>query len=284
MNDAIRNLSYEGRFVYQHHNALEAMQIVHTLEDGQEKERLISLNGSAREVVRNKDKVMCIHTESKRVDVSPRDETNRFSTLLPIKPDRLAEHYQFDMGDTERVAGRIGQVVLIRPMDNMRYGYRLVLDQHYALPLDSAMMDGEGKLISRMMFTDLKIGEPPSISASSGMSGSSMQNAARMAGKDESTVSQWDFTRLPNGFALNVHRKKMMPNQAKVDHFVFSDGLASISVYVEGANDGALDGVTSMGSVNAMGKRIGSHQVTVVGEVPHGALEIVIGGIKAKTQ
>lgn len=53
-----------------------------------------------------------------------------------------------------------------------------------------------------------------------------------------------------------------------VDHFVLSDGLASVSVYVETNPREGLEGSTRIGAVHAVGRRVSGYQVTVVGEVP----------------
>jgi len=53
-------------------------------------------------------------------------------------------------------------------------------------------------------------------------------------------------------------------------HLVYSDGLASVSVFIE-KNQGSekhLQGASSMGAVNAFGNSVGDYFVTVVGEVP----------------
>ena len=54
------------------------------------------------------------------------------------------------------------------------------------------------------------------------------------------------------------------------EHLVYSDGLATVSVYVEKLMDGtrSYTGLSNMGAMNAYGTVIDGHQVTVVGEVP----------------
>jgi sigma-E factor negative regulatory protein RseB len=57
-----------------------------------------------------------------------------------------------------------------------------------------------------------------------------------------------------------------------VEQVVFSDGLASVSVFIEEEvehNPANLLGGTRMGAVNVHGRMLGDYHVTVVGEVPH---------------
>jgi sigma-E factor negative regulatory protein RseB len=51
---------------------------------------------------------------------------------------------------------------------------------------------------------------------------------------------------------------------------VFSDGMATVSVYVEKLppDSNAFTGLSNMGAMNAYGTVIDGHQITVVGEVP----------------
>ena len=72
MVQAVRTLAYEGTFVYLHDNQLESMHIVHTVENGQEQEHLVSLNGAAREVIRQSDSVVCVLPDAKVVSVAKR--------------------------------------------------------------------------------------------------------------------------------------------------------------------------------------------------------------------
>ena len=81
----------------------------------------------------------------------------------------------------------------------------------------------------------------------------------------------WSFVRIPEGFSVTSQSLKPMPMKKHlVQHFVLSDGLATVSVYIEksATDEQALDGESSMGSVNAFGRRIAGHRVTVMGEVP----------------
>jgi len=58
---------------------------------------------------------------------------------------------------------------------------------------------------------------------------------------------------------------------------VYSDGLASVSVFVE-SDQGAgkdLQGSSSMGAVNAFGSGVDNYFVTVVGEVPAKTVQLM---------
>ena len=69
----------------------------------------------------------------------------------------------------------------------------------------------------------------------------------------------------------------MRPDSTGTEHLVFSDGLATVSVYVETVTGDSepLGGLSSMGAVNAYGAVADGHQITVVGEVPAATVEMM---------
>ena len=62
-----------------------------------------------------------------------------------------------------------------------------------------------------------------------------------------------------------------------VEHLVVSDGLASVSIFIEDAQkaNGNLQGGTRRGAVNAYGRQLGEYHVTAVGEVPHATVKMI---------
>ena len=63
MGIASKQLNYQGVFAYQTGNSLQSIRIIHRADDQGETERLVSLNGAAREVIRTNDLVTCIFPE-----------------------------------------------------------------------------------------------------------------------------------------------------------------------------------------------------------------------------
>ena len=280
MNRAVRTLDYQGRFVYQYGDHLEALYIRHSDDErGRDHERLVSLNGSVRQVVRDDDTVICLMPRAEKLDVDRRAVGRSLSPILPIRPGELAQHYRFEVGDQTRVAGRKAQEIVILPRDNLRYGYRLALDGEHALPLRTAMLDQDGRVVSQIMFTELRVGEAaeeeheplPDIPSppESGHKGNQRDRAFLMK------PAGWRFLSPPSGFVLSLHRRYAKARGgADVEHFVFSDGLATVSVYVEPLGGHGVMGATHVGPVNVYGRQVDGHQVTVVGEVPTETLQL----------
>jgi sigma-E factor negative regulatory protein RseB len=81
--------------------------------------------------------------------------------------------------------------------------------------------------------------------------------------------SRWAFGSVPVGFKLSVHETRAGANDSVVEHFVFTDGFATMSVYIEkAAAEKMFQGESQMGAIHAYGTQSGDFQITAVGEVP----------------
>lgn len=281
MSQASQNLNYRGIFVYQHNGQLEAMQLIHRAADGAEQERLVALTGEAREVIRDQERVTCILPKSKAVMVDKSIPRKPFPAELPQDLDALSRHYEFLAMGEDRVSGLPSKVVAIRPRDGYRYGYRLWLEQASHLLLRSDLVDADGQAIEQMMFTQMEI-QDDVLDSSELLPALQGEDYTVMGHTDpdhpEHTAvvedSPWQVDWLPAGFMLTHRNQHQMPSHRDpVEHLVFSDGLATVSVYIEPSRPGGLAGASRMGAVNAAGRVVDGHQVTVVGEVPRQTVE-----------
>lgn len=273
MINSVHSLTYEGTFVLLHDNHLESMKLIHAVsEDGTKTERLVSLNGHAREVVRDSASVTCIAPGSRSVSVGSRLRGGGFGAVFSMDLEALYEFYHFQLLQRARIAEREAQVVAILPKDGFRYGYRIYLDTNSFLPLKTDMLNADGKVISQIMFTNLRVAETLQeidISNMEGTAGYRWRNRGRIQPVTESSNPDWHFEALPAGFALTLQTRRANGEGGRTDHFVFSDGLASLSVYIEQEDrDSGLLGASQMGAINAFGRELDGFQVTVVGQVP----------------
>jgi sigma-E factor negative regulatory protein RseB len=289
MANAVQNLDYDGTFVYLHDGKLEAMRIIHARDDLEgERERLVSLTGSAREVLRNNESVTCILPDSKSVMV----ERSRPRQPFPVVPrdlESLQEYYRFETIGDDRIAGYMTRVIAIIPRDAFRYGYRFWIDKDSKMFLRSEMSDADNRPIEQVMFTRLDIGGGiPDVDLEASLTGDGYtwyRHASRGAAADTGDRKpRWSVRRLPSGFVLaNYQRKPMRPNGKETEHMVYSDGLATVSVYVEHpqADAQSFTGLSSMGAINAYGAVVDGYQVTVVGEVPAVTVEMMARSVSA---
>lgn len=272
MSGAVHFLDYEGSLVYLHNNKMEAMRLSHTEQDGYEREQLIALTGSAHQIVRDNYTVTRFQPGRTAATVEDRRMGALGTTLLSFDPEQVLKSYDFVEQEAERVAGRKTRAVAILPRDQARYGYLLHIDAKYALPLKFDVLSGD-QVISQLMFTDIRIRHesPEAILEAKDRD----QNSELLPPPREPYSGPWQFEGLPPGFRLEL------VDEAKgTRHFVLSDGMATMSVYIEGDTKPGMNGQQQMGAFGAYSGDIQGHQVTVVGEVPLNTLQAVWSGVK----
>ena len=272
MAEAMRVQAYEGTLVYEHGDRLDAMEIVHGYIDGEEYERLRVLNGEPFEIIRQGDRVTCVWpaTRELRVDQRPGD---LFAPRPPRDLRSLPGQYRAQLGEETRVAGRGARVLRIHAGDRFRYGYRMWIDRRTGLLLRSDLLDVEGTVHERIMFTEIRpLSGVDRARFEPSLEGQQYRRHDGAPGASKRLADPaWAIGDLPPGFRLVSHRSEAMPPHGQaVQHSVFTDGLASVSVFVEPAETDAmpLRGLSRMGAIHAWGRTLEGHQITAVGEVP----------------
>lgn len=271
-------LNYSGTFIYQSGPIAETSRITHVVEASGEYERLEVLDGSPRQVIRNNDEVWCVFPEKKTV-ISDRSRSQRsFPARLPTALNRVTESYRVSKGQVSRVAGFDAQLVVLEPRDDLRYGHLLWADVKSGLLLKARMVDESGATIEQFMFSDVRIGESvkadttrPSFAGDAGWNVVSAHGSSIEVGD-----SGWRLMRPLPGYVLeSVMRRPLGREQRDVLHMVFSDGLASISVFVEplGQTAAGATGPVSSGAINIYRREVSGHLLTALGEVPMRALQ-----------
>lgn len=287
---AAATLNYDGVFVYQHGDQLESLRIVHKIDEGRVRERIETLTGAPREFVRRDNEVQCILPDEKTVLVEPRHAGNSgFPSVLSERLQDLEGNYTLVVGGEGRVGGRSARQIVIRPRDNFRYGYELWIDRDSGLLLRSDLLDTDGRLLERFMFVQMRVGVPIGAAAlrpehaPEGYAWHRTPNAAINV-----VASAWVATRLPAGFRLSTQMlRSVSAGDHSVEQLVFTDGLATVSVFVEprkGNSDTSLSGSNRMGAVHAYGMRVDDFQVTAVGEVPAETVALIGGSLARKAQ
>jgi sigma-E factor negative regulatory protein RseB len=281
MLDATRHLSYDGTFVYRTGTRVETMRIVHRYAADGERERLIALDGAAREVIRTNDEVMCILPDDAVILVGKR-LVQGFQMNPVFNLTQVPVQYQLSLGGQGRVAGRVAVNLRLSPQDSMRYGYRLSLDQATGLLLRAALLGANEQVLEEIAYTNLTV--PADISdqqlqpSVSGEGFTRYETGPDVGARAVPDEVRWLIAWRPDGFELREYLDGASArDDLSVEHFVYSDGLASLSVFIEQlpATEEPMTGHAQMGAVNAFGRMLEGHQVTVVGEVPAGTVERV---------
>lgn len=281
MSESMRSSNYKGTFVYRHKEKVETLKIIHRHEDGVVSERLITLTGKPREIIRDGETVTCILPERRLVLIDKSRRESRFPGIVPDNLNRLVEHYDLKVHDNpERIAGLLSHVVEVTPGDSYRYGYRLWVADESNLLVRSDLLDHDKETIEQVIFTELELHGQLSDDLFKPQyleDGYDWREIGAVNVATEPASVRWSADNLPPGFVLKTHTRRKKPHSAQpVEHMVFSDGMASVSVFVEsGVRDKMIRGNVRRGALNIYGKRINGHHVTVMGEIPGSTVKLI---------
>ncbi|MDE0193545.1 MAG: MucB/RseB C-terminal domain-containing protein [Gammaproteobacteria bacterium] len=298
MDDAFRNLNYDGVFEYSiashsqiriqnrqgnsafrltaevaHDVTVASFRIVHMVIDGVEHERIAHRGGPGREILRTGGQVSYVlPADGKSFAVAAGLPTGPYPGRI-MRSEDLSANYRFNLSGRSSVIERPAVCLEVHPLDDDRYGFLLWLDEETGLLLRSELRDANGRYLERVEFLSLTVGDSVSEDAlQSEIPGVRVQPA------DESSAApapptvpvSWKIGWVPAGFRItDAH-----PREARKGvHVMFSDGLATFSVFIEAAPQSAAGGVFSRNGATVLlshdltGER-GDYLVTVVGEVP----------------
>jgi sigma-E factor negative regulatory protein RseB len=274
INGASQKLSYTGTFVYRSGDQAETSRIVHAVGRHGARERLETLDGERREIVRSGDEVKCYLPGSETVKIDRQHGSSAFPSLLPSSLQDIRENYEVTTGAIERVAGYDCQLIVLWPKDKLRYGHKLWADVNTGMLLKSETFNDSNELIERFAFTEIAIGGKidqdqlrPRLSAQS--RDWRVENSGAVAAN--LAASGWTIKPELPGFKKMTEMKRTQGGSTQVGHVVYSDGLAAVSVFIEPmANKTSLPqpGLSRQGAINIYSRQIADHLVTVVGEAP----------------
>lgn len=276
MSNASRTLNYDGVFIYRRGQQMDTLRLIHKVGKDGETERLVSLTGHPREVIRNNRSVTCIFPDNQAIMVEKSRSQKLFSPQLPGPVEKFSKHYTISYTGDDRVAGKQTKIVSIQPKDTYRYGYRLWIGTGHHLLLKSELRNNAGHALEQIIFTHLDVLDDipdeklkPSISGK----GYKWYDSSNAAPETASMTKKgnWQVKWMPTGFTMsNYEKQPIVTSNDPVDHMVYTDGLAMVSVFVEKMKKRSqfIPGPSKMGAVNAYVRSAGGYRITAVGEVP----------------
>lgn len=281
MAEAVESLNYQGTLVYMRPGKAETFQVFHRVKDGVATERVVAMDGDGAEISRTLDEVICIFPALKKVVVDKRSENtgkqNPLRANLPEYDPSIDAHYQLEIERDVRVAGRSALIVSIRPQDKYRYEHRIWLDEQTAMPLKTQLIGHADKMpVEELFFTSVLLPDLVAEELVRPSLNTEGYTWVRHGGHIQPSSSQvkqtsWVATKLPAGFMLTATTLEYMAQSEEPRiHLVYSDGLASVSVFVDVgvAASEQVDGLTTMGAANAYSVMVDGLLVTAMGEVP----------------
>jgi len=271
--NASRQVCFSGTFVYSVGKSAESALIAHCVDGSGEHERLETLDGPPREVIRRNDQVTSYLPASRTIVIEKR-KTQRFPLPLPDQLSGIGEHYAISTGDLDRVAGYECRWLYLQPKDALRYGHRFCAELASGLPLTGRMIDGRNEVMEQVAFTQVTIGN----SVNRDLLRSKYQGRAQGWVVDRSTVVEreisgdtgWTVKDAPPGFRkMSEMRRLVQGKPVPVAHLLYSDGLASVSLFVEPvAQASSGRGAANQGNVNVFMHATPEYVTTALGKAP----------------
>ena len=292
MNHALTTLNYDGTFAHWEGGKVEMLRIIHRVADGTVTERLESLDGSGREFIRTGASLTCYLPDEHVVLVESTPAKVSLLSGFPTLDDQTARFYDIKEVARMRFNRRSTHLITVMPRDQYRYGYRLWIDDSTAMPLKTQLCDANGNVIEQVVFANLKVpSRIPDSAFRPGISTTGFRWLRNDAAPLQETVASggtvWNADHLPPGFHMTVRAAQTMPGSpGPVDHLVFTDGLASVSVFVEThvqtTSGQAVLESARVGSSYAFSTVVDGHKVTAVGEVPPQTVRFIADSVKAQ--
>ena len=277
MADASRRLTYEGVFVVQSGGAMQTLFVANRAAGGAKESRLTAMDGIQREVRCTQTGSLSLVAEGGQLRMEKRLNSRHFPDLLPVDATPLANWYAVSLGDHARVAGLDCREISLTPRDGYRWGYVLCAENNSALPLRAVMTNAGGQPLMQYSFAEIKLGSAPRM------------NPRVMPEVPESSRPILSETvgvkSLPPGFNRITAVRRQLPNRpGEVEHWVFSDGLTHISLFLEAAARPVetVRGESKHGMINMLTRQVGPMRATILGDAPWAAVEAIAMSLETR--
>lgn len=271
--------TFSGTYIHQYGNRTETSRVTHVVDDAGEHEKLETLDGRPREIIRTNDEIICYIPDAKTMKVDRKRARKFFPALLSNVSD-ITENYSAKLGDVDRVAGFDCRIVLLDPKDGYRFGHRFCVELSSGLLLRATMVSDTKDVLEQFVFTQLAMGSQVNRELLkptwSGKDGAWQTDRSALSDAPRAD-SGWYVQSLPPGFKKVLEVKRHMSGVSEpVIQQIYSDGLASVSVFIENAQPGEKPkmGLVQQGNYNLFVRPVPDQpfNVKVLGEVPRESL------------
>ena len=285
--------SYVGTFVVSGAAGdISSARIWHVREGEQRIERVEALTGAPRLTYRHGQSVTTFFPHKQLVSVQERD-----ARPLPLherlqRGDGFAldKFYEAQQEGAARVAGLDADVLLLRPRDAWRFGYRIWSEQKTGLIVKTQTLDERGEVLEQGSFSELQwLAPAPLADVLAAMQGTQGWHVVRHERKPADAQAEgWRLQQKVPGFQpLNFYRRPRSKRGAMTQWMV-SDGLATVSLFIEstdGQQPRPARRLTRRGATHALTAHISdaaghTWRVTAVGEVPTRTLEALVQSLE----
>lgn len=277
MSHASTALSYKGRFVYNRDDETSLMEIVHVAGEDGARERIVSLSGEDQELIRDQHGNVFLMNLGPPLLIDKGGRDIPLAVRINANFERLCENYKFELAGKDRVAGYESQIITISPQDEHRYSYRLWVDLKTGFLSRSQLLNENNEVVEHIMFSDIELMDTPSEALLNAVLYDRNLIADSQSAVVDKVVSNvdsemfWNISGSPLGFwRAHSQDNVSLGGKKSAAYLMVTDGLASVSIYVEPSKNNAevLVGASRVGALSAYGRIVDGYQITVIGEVP----------------
>ena len=281
---ASQTLNYKGIYISQNGQELKSVEITHALHGSEQFTRINLLDGNADEVLSQGKNVVIYHKHDDNVVIQKREQQHLFPAIFRGKISEIKKYYLLSFGASQRVAGRMTQIVNLTPKDSLRYAYSFWLDEETSLPLKMVISNIEKKILEQSTFnkiqfntvTDLDWFTPTLDPLNKYLIDDNIT-------KEINLNRFWRAKNIPPGFKeVNFMVSKMAGINLVGNHSVYSDGLSYISLFVQPVRKGQKPkvGDLSFNATNVSARYYKGYQIMAVGSVPLKAVRNLIDSVE----
>jgi sigma-E factor negative regulatory protein RseB len=288
LHEASRRRAYMGTFVVSSGGQLSTARIWHVCDGRQQMERVESLSGTPRTTFRHNDQVITFTPDNKLAVVERRESLGLFPGLLQSGPATLEQYYALRQSGVDRVAGFEADVVQIEPRDGWRFAHRIWSEKKTGLALKLQTLDADGQVLEQAAFSELQLDAPVRMDKLAQMmahtEGYRVETRQRQA--TTAQAEGWALRTPVPGFEPMSCQRQELPDAPYGVQWVFSDGLASVSLFIEtyDRRRHTQAGTMRMGATQVLAQRLherrGDWWITAVGEVPPKTLQAFVQGLE----
>jgi sigma-E factor negative regulatory protein RseB len=259
---------------------MSASRIWHVCDGEQQMERVDTLTGAPRTTIRRNNEVITFAPDSKTAWVEKRESLGLFPELLRTPSNAIPEFYGVSEAGTERVAGYLADVVEIQPKDTLRFGFRIWAEKKTGLVVKLQTLGEQGAVLEQVAFSELQLDAPVSMGKLTRLmkdtKGYDVQRPVLK--KTTAEAEGWRLKEPVPGFLpMSCHTREVADAPAggvAPMQWVFSDGLASVSLFVEPFDPQrhGQEKALVTGATHSVSRRVGAYWLTALGEVPTATL------------
>ena len=291
IHEASKKRAYIGTYVVSSGVTMSSAKIWHVCEGNQQMERVETLTGAPRSIFRHNDRVVTFMPDQKVVRTEKRESLGMFPELLQSHDSRIADFYKVKPEGVDRVAGVEADVVALVPKDTMRFGYRVWTEQKQGLVVKLQTLDTDGKLLEQAAFSELQLDAPVKMDKLLQMMGKvdGYRVEQPVLVKTSASAEGWVLKAPVAGFkSMSCYKRPASSGVSAIGdeplQWIFSDGLASVSIFLEPFDRQRHDKESSMsmGATQTLTRQLGNYWLTVMGEVPMTTLRLFASGLERK--